>query len=127
MDAIITLHDGLENTLWMFFLAIGLWGTYNALRGEGIDGSWAGAFAIAMVLVVVQAVLGGIMWFNGALDGLADPGIHFLYVAFSVVFPPFVYQYVLQGDDSNRGMWVMSFTTLFMFGIALRLITTAVV
>ncbi len=127
MSAVITLHEGLENALWMFFLAIGLWGAYNAVRGEGIDGSWVGAVYIAMALVVVLSVLAGIMWFGGALDGLQDPGIHFLYVGFSVVFPPFVYQIILEGDDSNRGMWVMSFTTLFMFGIAIRLMNTAIV
>ncbi|MEM8861960.1 MAG: hypothetical protein AAGD96_26860 [Chloroflexota bacterium] len=126
MDVIFTLHEGLENALWIFFLAIGLWGTYNAVQGEGIDGSWIGAFFIGMGLIVIQAILAGVLWFGGPLAGLEDPGIHFLYVAFSVVFPPFIYQIVLQGDDSNRGMWVMAFTALFMFGIAIRLMNTAV-
>ncbi len=127
MEFLTILHDGLQNALWIFFLLIGLWGTYNALQGEGIDGSWIGAFYIGMGIVLVQAILTGILWFSGLLTDLQDPGIHFLYLAFAVLFPPFIYQIVLQGDDSNRGMWVMSFTTLFMFGIAMRLINTGII
>ena len=125
MEILSTLYGGLQNALWIFFLLIGLWGTYRAVQGEGIDGSWMGAYTIGMGLIVVQAVLISIIWlFSDLSDVITRPGIHFLYVAFSIVFPPFVYQYALQGDDSNRGMWVMSFTTLFMFGIALRLMNT---
>lgn len=119
------LYGGLQNAVWIFFLAIGLWGTYRAVTGDGIDGSWMGAYTIGMGIIVVQAILISLLWLFGDLATVLDrPGIHFLYVAFSVVFPPFIYQYVIQGDDSNRGMWVMSFTTLFMFGIALRLLYT---
>lgn len=118
------LHDGLENALWIFFLLIGLWGTYRALQGEGVDGSWMGAFYISIGIVLVQTILTGLLWLNGQLSDLQDPGIHILYLAFAILFPPFMYQVVLKGDDSNRGMWVMAFTTLFMFGIGIRLIST---
>jgi len=126
MEFITILHDGLQNALWIFFLMVGLWGTYKALQGEGVDGSWIGAFYIGMGIVLIQLILTGLLWFSGQLADLQDPGIHFLYLAFAVLFPPFIYQIVLQGDDSNRGMWVMSFTTLFMFGIAIRLINTGI-
>lgn len=124
MEFVATLYDGLQNAVWLFFLMIGLWGTYRAVTGDGIDGSWMGAYTIGMGLIVVQAVLVCVLWLTGNLSELVRPGIHLLYVAFSVIFPPFVYQVALKGDDSNRGMWVMSFTTLFMFGIAMRLINT---
>ena len=124
MEILATLYDGLQNAVWLFFLLIGLWGTYRAVTGDGIDGSWMGAYTIGMGLIVVQAIIICILWLTGGLSALDRPGIHFLYVAFSVIFPPFVYQVALKGDDSNRGMWVMSFTTLFMFGIAMRLINT---
>lgn len=125
MEFIAILYDGLQNAVWIFFLLIGLWGTYRAVTGDGIDGSWMGAYSLGMGLIVVQAILISVLWLLGDLAQTLDrPGIHFLYVAFSVVFPPFIYQYVIQGDDSNRGMWVMSFTALFMFGIALRLLNT---
>ncbi len=43
-----------------------------------------------------------------------------------MVFLPFIYLSVLRGDDTNRAQWVLAFTTLFLFGIALRAIGTAV-
>lgn len=124
MELITILHDGLQNALWLFFLLIGLWGTYIAVKGGGIDGSWIGAFFISTGMVIIQTVLTILLWWNGQMTDLQDPGIHFLYLAFAVLFPPFIYQVVLKGDDSNRGMWVMAFTTLFMFGIAIRLVNT---
>ena len=124
MEFLALVYDGLQNAVWLFFLIVGLWGTYRAVSGAGIDGSWMGAYSIGMGLIVMQAVFITTLWFGGGLTDLDRPGIHFLYVAFSILFPPFIYQVVLQGDDSNRGMWVMSFTTLFMFGIAMRLINT---
>ena len=127
MEIFTILHDGLQNALWMFFLLIGLWGTYKALQGEGVDGSWIGAFYISIGVVFIQSILTGILWFSGKLSDLEDPGIHFLYLAFALLFPPFMHQIVLKGDDSNRGMWVMAFTTLFMFGIAVRLINTGII
>ena len=57
MELIVILHDGLQNALWIFFLLIGLWGTYRALQGEGIDGSWMGAFYISIGMVLIQSVL----------------------------------------------------------------------
>ena len=126
MEILVILHDGLQNALWIFFLLIGLWGTYRALQGEGVDGSWMGAFYISIGLVLVQSILTALLWFNGQLSDLQDPGIHILYLAFAVLFPPFIYQVVLKGDDSNRGMWVMAFTALFMFGIGIRLISTGI-
>ena len=126
MELIVILHDGLQNALWIFFLLIGLWGTYRALQGEGIDGSWMGAFYISIGMVLIQSVLTAILWFNGVLNDLPDPGSHILYLAFAIFFPPFIYQVVISGDDSNRGMWVMAFTALFMFGIGIRLISTGI-
>lgn len=119
------LHDGLSNAAWIFFLIIGLWGTFRAIRGEGIDGSYLGAVAVGQFIFVAQAILGALLWFNGLSTVLPSPSIHLLYGVFALVFIPFIYLAVLRGDDSNRGQWVMAFSTLFMFGIALRAIQTA--
>jgi hypothetical protein len=49
-----------------------------------------------------------------------QPFMHVLYGSFALVFLPFVFMVWLRGDDSNRGMWVLAFTVLFIFGVALR-------
>jgi hypothetical protein len=63
---------------------------------------------------------------GGGNLALARSGVHLLYGVFALVFLPFIYLSVLRGDDTNRAQWVLAFTTLFMFGIALRSIGTAV-
>jgi hypothetical protein len=119
------IHGALSNTAWMFFLALGLWGLFRAIRGQSISSSYLGAAFIGQMIFVTQAVLGAILWLGNGSANIQRPGIHLLYGVFALVFLPFIYLSVLRGDDSNRAQWVMSFTTLFLFGIALRAITTS--
>lgn len=126
MDTVVAIHDGLANTAWLFFLIIGLWGIYRAVRGYATDGSYLGAVAVGQLIFVVQAVVGGILWFTVGSGSIPRPGIHLLYGIFALVFLPFVYLVLIKGDDSNRAQWIWAFSTLFMFGIALRSMSTAV-
>ena len=117
------LHSVLSRTTWLFFLALGLWGLWRGIRRQSVDGSYLGALIVGELLFVVQAILGVILWFQAARPSRG--GIHVLYGVFALVFLPFMFAY-LQGDDSNRAQWVYAFVTLFLFGIALRAIETAV-
>lgn len=118
---ITVLHDGVANMSWMFFLLLGLWGLLRAIRGEGVDGSYLGAAAIGQGLYIVQGILGLLLVFFFDVTFLR-PGIYVLYLIFVMIFLPFIYFAVLQGDDSNRGQWVLTFASLFLFGVSLRLI-----
>jgi hypothetical protein len=126
METIITIHGALSNTAWLFFLALGLWGLFRAIRGQSMGGSYLGAAFIGQMIFVMQAILGTVIWLGSGSGGMQRPGIHLLYGVFALVFLPFIYLSVLRGDDSNRAQWVMAFTTLFLFGIALRAISTSV-
>lgn len=126
MDIVLLLHSRLSNTVWLFFLFLGLWGLFRALHGRGVDGSYLGAVVIGQLLFVIEVILGAILWAGGFLPNLARPSIHVLYGGFVLVFLPFVYLVLLRGDDSNRGQWVLGLVNLFLFGVALRLITTGV-
>ena len=126
MAVIQSIHSALSNTAWLFFLIIGLWGLFRAIRGQAVNGNYLGAAFIGQLIFIVQAVLGTLLWLGGYSVGIVRPGIHLLYGVFALVFLPFIYLSVLRGDDTNRAQWVLSFTTLFLFGIALRSIATAV-
>lgn len=124
MTAIAELHRVLSNTIWMFYLFIGIWGLYRAIRGRPVDGSYFGAIAVIQIVVTIQVVLGGALY----LGTPARPGrelVHYLYAAFAVVFLPGLFAY-LRGDDSNRAQWIYALASLFMFGVTLRIIGTAV-
>lgn len=126
VNAISSAHALISNTLWLFFLILGLWGLVRAVQRQGVDGSYLGAMAIGQGLFLVQGAMGGILWASGLLSPLGRPAMHVLYGTFALVFMPFVYFIWLKSDDSNRAQWALALTTLFMFGIALRAIGTGV-
>ena len=125
MTTILAIHSALSNTAWLFFLIIGLWGLVRGIRGQAVNGNYLGAAFIGQMIFVIQALLGFTLWVSGLSAGIQRSGMHLLYGVFALVFLPFIYLSVLRGDDSNRAQWVLAFTTLFLFGIALRAITTA--
>lgn len=122
MNTLEVIHSQLSNTVWLFFLIIGIWGVYRGIRGYGVDGNYLGSVAIGQILFVVQILLGIILFIGGSRP--ANSFMHWLYGMFSLVFMPFVYLVWTRGDDTNQSQWVLGFATLFMFGIALRSITT---
>ncbi|MBX7253840.1 MAG: hypothetical protein K1X50_17795 [Candidatus Promineofilum sp.] len=126
MSTLVNIHHALSNTAWLFFLILGLWGLFRAIRGQSVNANYLGAAFIGQLIFVAQAVMGGILWLGGGSAQIARPEIHLLYGVFALIFLPFIYVSVLRGDDTNRAQWVLAFTTLFLFGIALRSITTSI-
>lgn len=122
METVFNLHRVLSNTTWLFFLLLGVWGMYRAIRSYGVDGSYLGAMVVGEMLFIIQALLGVILLFGSASPGRT---VHFLYGAFAVVAMPGLFAY-LRGDDSNNAQWAYAIMTLFLFGVALRAIGTGV-
>lgn len=124
MDAIFTIHQALTNTAMLYFLALGIWGFYRAVRGQNVNSSYAGALVVAQVVLIVNIVLGGLLWGNGRSTAMARFDVHVLYGAFVLIFLPFVFVALLRGDDSNRAQWVWGFVNLFMFFLIPRFFVT---
>ncbi len=124
MGFVVLIHNQLSQMIWIYFLILGLWGLFRAVRKLAVDGNYMGALVIGQVLYVAQGVLGGLLWLNGNMAVVARPFMHILYGSFALVFLPFVFMVWLRGDDSNRGQWVLALTVLFLFGIALRAAST---
>ena len=122
MDAITELHRALSNTIWMFYLAIALWGLLRAIRRRPVDGSYFGAIVVIQLVLVVQVLLGVILYLGGARPDREL--VHYLYAAFGIVFLPGLFAY-LRGDDSPQAQWIYALAALFMFGVILRIIGTA--
>lgn len=122
MSVVFELHRVLSNTIWMFYLLIALWGLLRAVRGMSVDGSYFGAIAVIQIVLVLQGILGGVLYLSG---GRPDRQlVHYLYAAFGIVFLPGLFAY-LRGDDSNRAQWIYALAALFMFGVILRITGTA--
>jgi heme A synthase len=122
METIATIHGVLSNTTWLFFLLLGIWGLFRAIRKHGITGSYWGALVIGEGLYIAQAVLGIVLWVGGERPGRT---VHLLYGIFALVALPGLFAY-LKGDDSNRSQWYFGLLTLFLCGVAWRAIGTGV-
>ncbi len=124
MDTVYTIHQGLTNTALLYFLVLGVWGFFRAVRGHSVGSSYMGALVVAQVLLMVNVVLGAVLWANGRNINMARFDVHVLYGAFILVFLPFVYLALLRGDDTNRAQWVWGFVNLFMFFLMPRFVVT---
>lgn len=121
MSFIIQLHGVLSNAAVLFFLLLGLWGLFRAIRKLGVDGSYMGALVIGELIFVVQALLGILLAIDGGAPGRGI--VHYIYGAFALVALPGLFAYT-RGDDSNTAQWYYAIATLFLFGVATRAITT---
>lgn len=121
MDAIHLLHDNLSTTVMLFFLAVGLWGILEFSRGGQIGGNIAGALVIGQVLVVVQGLFGMILYL------FTDDRPHFVHLLYGItaaVSLPFAWSY-MRDKAPRPGLLMYSLVSLFIFGLAIRGMTTA--
>jgi heme A synthase len=124
MDFFFALHRGLTNMAVLYFLILGIWGMFRAVRGRDVNSSYLGALVVAQILLMVNVIVGGVLWLDGRAAGMVRFDVHALYGGFVLVFLPFVYAVLLRGDDSNRGQWVWGFVNLFMFFLVPRFFVT---
>lgn len=119
MAFIAQLHASLANTMIMFMLVCGLWGLVNAFSG-GLSGSLAGALILGEGLILVQGVLGGIMYLDGARP---TEGLHWLYGASAAVTLPGIYSFVRHRSGSMQALWLGA-GAFFIVGLSIRGIIT---
>jgi hypothetical protein len=112
-------HNSLSTTMVLFMLACGLWGIVGAFRG-GLSGSLSGALMIGQGLVLVQGLLGVVLYLAGARPA---NGLHWLYGASAAVTLPGVYSFVRHRSGRLQSLY-LGFGALFIFGLAIRGITT---
>lgn len=104
----------------LFMFAVGVWAVVAFVRGGTLSGSLAGSLAIGQVLVTIQ-VLAGVFLFGGGLRP-PDP-THYLYGATAILTLPFVWSYA-RAKDPRRALMMYALAALFIFGLAVRGITT---
>ena len=102
-------------------IGFGILSLINYIRGQGVDGSIVGAVVIGEVMMIVQVVLGLILWLSGLFPASI---IHFLYGALTVLALPALWVYT-RGEMDRRASLIWALAGLFMMGLALRAIGTA--
>ena len=120
MELISLVHDRLSVTVMLFMAAVGAWGIGAYLRGQSISGSYAGALAIGEALVTVQVAAGVAMLVAGARPPSAT---HYLYGITAILALPFAWSW-LRGRSQRQALLIYSLVALFIFGLAVRGMTT---
>lgn len=114
------IHARLGNTIMLFTLVVGLWALFNYVRRQGLPPSYWGTLVIGELLLATQALVGGVMYFQG---GRPPRIIHFLYGVLVLLIWPGAYVYT-EGRDTRREALIYGLASLFLFGLALRAIDT---
>jgi len=121
LETVALLHDRLATTVLLFMLAVGIWGLWTFIRGGTLSGSVSGALVIGQVLVTIQVVLGSIVYLG---DRRAGNVVHYLYGVTAILVLPFVWSYARERHP-RQALFFYSLVSLFIFGLAIRAISTA--
>ncbi len=116
------IHERVATTMVLFSLIAAVWGLYLFIRGRSIDGNFWGILVVGELLILAQAVIGFILWFQGAQPGR---GIHILYGIVAAMTLPAAYGFSRGRDDRQMAL-IYSLILLFLVGISWRAIVTGV-
>jgi heme A synthase len=114
-----SLHELFSRALVLYFLLVGLWGLFLAIRRQPFNSAFQGALVISLVLGVVQALLGVLLLVTGSR---ARDDLHYLYGLSIIVALPLVQQLIARRTISRPLAYGLA--SLFMMGLAIRAITT---
>jgi hypothetical protein len=117
------IHARLGNTAMYYMIIMAVWGLWRYFRKQGLDSNYWGALVIGEILIVLQGLLGGYLWLAGLRPGR---GIHILYGIAAALVIPGVYAFT-HGDDRQRVMLIYGISLLFLVGLIIRAVSTALV
>ena len=117
---LIEIHAGLANTAILFVAALGIWALFLRFRSQPLDRSWFGAAMIAELVIVVEGLLGGLLYMQGLSSALPRPFMHILYGIVALLCLPAAQSYFGNLEDENVKTLAMAATCAFLWGILLR-------
>ena len=115
------IHDRLAVSAVLFAGVCAVWGFINYIRKQPMTSGYWGALVICEILMIVQALFGIIL----AIEGNHPPRaiVHYLYGISAVISLPAVYVFT-GGRDTRRESLLYAVVSLWLFGLAIRGITT---
>ncbi len=116
------LHTGLARASVLFSLIIGVYGLWLFYRKQGVNGNYLGIMAVGEILYVAQIAIGTWLYLLGSRPGRE---VHILYGVLLILCLPAAYAY-LRGKDDRREALFYGTLGLFLAGVSLRAIMTAV-
>ena len=116
------VHGRLANTVMVYCIIMAVWGLIRFFRGQGVSGGYFGAIVIAEILLVIQGLMGLILWFGVSTF---KPGwVHWLYGIVLVMGAPLVYAYT-KGKQDRPELLLYAVAFVIMIALVLRAMVTA--
>ena len=123
MEILTIMHDRLQVAFMVFMIVIGVWGCGLFFLNRSISGDFWGALVIGEVLVILEAVVGVLLYLNGARP--VRGAFHILYGIVAFISIPGAFAFT-RGRDSRFEALIYGLLGFFLMGIALRTRTTAI-
>lgn len=120
MELLSTLHAGFARTGILFFIFLGVWAILLRFRSQPLNASWYGAAVIGELLMIVQVIIGFILYSQGLGENLPRAFVHILYAAVAVVTLPSAYGYISRMEDENIKTILMAIVCFFLMEVVIR-------
>ncbi len=127
MSSLSDIHRGLAQTGILFFIALGVWAVWFRIRSRPLDGSWYGAATIGELLMIVEFLLGWVLYGQGLGGNLARAFVHILYATVAVITLPAAYLYLSRLQDENVKTILFAIVCFFLMEVIIRARVVALV
>lgn len=114
------IHNRLANTVILYLVALVIWALWKFFRRERMSPNFRGALMISMLLIIVQALLGGILWLT---NHRPETGMHWIYGLIGVLGVPAIYSFT-RGRQNRYEMLVTGAGLLLLVVIIFRSVAT---
>ncbi|MCZ0938940.1 MAG: hypothetical protein OXJ55_09910 [Caldilineaceae bacterium] len=120
MNSLSEIHRGLAQTGIYFFIALGVWAIWLRIRSRPLDGSWYGAAVIGELLMIVEFILGWVLYGQGLSGNLSRAFVHILYATVAVITLPAAYLYLSRLQDENVKTILFAIVCFFLMEVVIR-------
>lgn len=120
MESLSDIHRGLAQTGILFFIALGVWAIWLRIRARPLDGSWYGAAVIGELLMVLEFLLGWVLYGQGLEGDLSRGFVHILYATVAVITLPAAYLYLSRLQDENVKTILFAIVCFFLMEVIVR-------
>ncbi len=127
MNSLSEIHRGLAQTGIYFFIALGVWAIWLRIRSRPLDGSWYGAAVIGELLMIVEFILGWVLYGQGLSGNLSRAFVHILYATVAVITLPAAYLYLSRLQDENVKTILFAIVCFFLMEVVIRARVVALV
>ena len=120
MESLSIIHRGLAQSGILFLIALGVWALWLRIRSQPLDGSWYGAAAIGEMLMIVQFLLGWLLYAQGLGGNLSRAFVHILYSVVAIITLPAAYAYLSRLQNENVKTVLFAIICFFLMEVIIR-------